>query len=248
MRSSTSRWAVSGRRRPDSARSWTRCARPGPLHARLRAGRPPGHPRHGHHTTRARPHPPPALRSHRPGRGRPPSRRSWTRSCRTTAASPSPAPSSRAWPAPPARPSRPSTRSCAAGTAGSPSTPTPRGAPRARAARERELFVLGDGGVGTALRAAGRGLGPRAALPAPRLPMPSGSPSPAAGCGPGPSASSPRRPLRFQGARVAVIAYGAPPAVSPPRSPAAGVHPVLLGAAWFIAQARKQRALWESAT
>ncbi|MGQ0508592.1 MAG: shikimate dehydrogenase [Myxococcaceae bacterium] len=54
--------------------------------------------------------------------------------------------------------------------------------------------------------------------------------------------------LRFASARVAVIAYGAPGRlVAKEVRERAGV-PVLLGAAWLIAQARGQRRLWESGT
>lgn len=53
--------------------------------------------------------------------------------------------------------------------------------------------------------------------------------------------------LAFEGARVAIIAYGAPG-----RRIAAEIHrrggvPVALGACWFVAQARRQRELWENA-
>ena len=53
--------------------------------------------------------------------------------------------------------------------------------------------------------------------------------------------------LRFQGARVAVVAYGAPGRKIAAAIRARGGQPVLLGARWFIAQARRQKELWESA-
>ena len=49
------------------------------------------------------------------------------------------------------------------------------------------------------------------------------------------------------GARVAVIAYGAPGRTIAAQVRARGGQPVMLGARWFIAQARRQKALWESA-
>ncbi|WP_211486871.1 shikimate dehydrogenase [Corallococcus exiguus] len=54
--------------------------------------------------------------------------------------------------------------------------------------------------------------------------------------------------LRFQGARVAVIAYGAPGRRVAAEIVRRGGTPLLLGAAWFVAQARRQRQLWETAT
>jgi hypothetical protein len=53
--------------------------------------------------------------------------------------------------------------------------------------------------------------------------------------------------LRFESARVAVVAYGAPALAIAAVVRARGGEPVLLGARWFIAQARAQRALWASA-
>lgn len=109
----------------------------------------------------------------------------------------------------------------------------------------RELFVLGDGGVGTALRAAATQTGHalrflrRAAI---------SEPLSGAGVWTWPERVEPPEGLRFEGARVAVIAYGAPARRIASDITRRGGTPVLLGAAWFIAQARKQRALWESAT
>ena len=109
----------------------------------------------------------------------------------------------------------------------------------------REAFVLGDGGASAALRAvapeAGRALRflRRADISAPLSgdgvwTWPDRVPSPEA--------------LRFEGARVAVIAYGAPARRIAADITRRGGTPLLLGAAWFIAQARQQRTLWESAT
>lgn len=54
--------------------------------------------------------------------------------------------------------------------------------------------------------------------------------------------------LRFNSARVAVVAYGAPARTIAARIRELGGEPLMLGARWFIAQARRQRQLWESAT
>jgi len=53
--------------------------------------------------------------------------------------------------------------------------------------------------------------------------------------------------LRFEGARVAVIAYGPPGREIGRRIRALGGMPLFMGPRWFIAQARRQRALWERA-
>lgn len=53
--------------------------------------------------------------------------------------------------------------------------------------------------------------------------------------------------LRLDGCRVAVIAYGAPARVIASRVRELGGTPLRLGPRWFIAQARRQRALWETA-
>lgn len=53
--------------------------------------------------------------------------------------------------------------------------------------------------------------------------------------------------LRFHDARVAVVAYGAPARKIAAVIRARGGTPVMLGARWFIAQARRQKTLWESA-
>ncbi|RKH53819.1 shikimate dehydrogenase [Corallococcus sp. AB049A] len=63
-----------------------------------------------------------------------------------------------------------------------------------------------------------------------------------------PDRVAPPENLRFQGARVAVIAYGAPGRRVAAEIVRRGGTPLLLGAAWFVAQARRQRQLWETAT
>ncbi|HZI12374.1 MAG TPA: shikimate dehydrogenase [Myxococcus sp.] len=111
--------------------------------------------------------------------------------------------------------------------------------------RAKEAFVLGDGGATAALRAVageadcGLRVLRRADIQAPltgagvwtwpdRVPVPEG--------------------LRFEQARVAIIAYGAPGRRIAAEILRRGGTPVPLGAAWFVAQARRQRQLWETAT
>jgi hypothetical protein len=109
----------------------------------------------------------------------------------------------------------------------------------------REAFVLGDGGASAALRAVAREAGCHLRfLRRAHITEPLSSP----GIWTWPDRVPPPEPLRFQGARVAVIAYGAPGRRIAAEIVRRGGIPVLLGAAWFIAQARMQRALWESAT
>jgi hypothetical protein len=117
----------------------------------------------------------------------------------------------------------------------------------ARAVLERlgggELFVLGDGGVGAALRAVASAHDRlrflrRAAITEPLQ---------GTGIWTWPDRVPPPETLRFEGARVAVIAYGAPARRIATEITRRGGVPLLLGAAWFIAQARRQRAMWETA-
>jgi hypothetical protein len=109
----------------------------------------------------------------------------------------------------------------------------------------RDLFVLGDGGASAAIRAVGSEAGHqlrflrRAEISGPL----SGS-----GIWTWPDRVPPPDALRFQGARVAVIAYGAPARRIAAEITRRGGTPLLLGAAWFIAQARQQRTLWETAS
>jgi len=53
--------------------------------------------------------------------------------------------------------------------------------------------------------------------------------------------------LRLDGARVAVIAYGKPAWGLAQKIGQLGGKPCMLGATWFVAQAREQRRLWENA-
>ncbi|MFY0522398.1 shikimate dehydrogenase [Archangium gephyra] len=109
----------------------------------------------------------------------------------------------------------------------------------------REVFVLGDGGASAAIRVVGAETGcqlrflRRAEISAPL----SGS-----GIWTWPDRITPPDALRFEGARIAVIAYGAPARRIATEITRRGGTPLLLGAAWFIAQARQQRALWETAS
>jgi hypothetical protein len=109
----------------------------------------------------------------------------------------------------------------------------------------REAFVLGDGGASAAIRVVASEVGCQL-----RFLRRAGISEPLTGSGiwTWPDRITPPDALRFEGARVAVIAYGAPARRIAAEITRRGGTPVLLGAAWFIAQARRQRALWESAT
>ena len=110
----------------------------------------------------------------------------------------------------------------------------------------REAFVLGDGGASAALRTVASEDGH--SLRFLRRAELGTEPLSGAGVWTWPDRVPAPESLRFQGARVAVIAYGAPGRRIALEITRRGGTPVLLGAAWFVAQARKQRALWESAT
>jgi 3-dehydroquinate dehydratase len=109
----------------------------------------------------------------------------------------------------------------------------------------REAFVLGDGGSTAALRAVAGDMDcqlrilKRAEIREPLT---------GAGVWTWPDRVPPPEELRFDRARVAVIAYGAPGRRVAKEISRRGGTPVMLGAAWFIAQARRQRELWETAT
>ena len=109
----------------------------------------------------------------------------------------------------------------------------------------REAFVLGDGGSTAALRAVAVELGcPLHILKRAEI----HEPLTGTGVWTWPDRINPPEGLRFDGARVAVIAYGAPGRRVAKEISRRGGTPVMLGAAWFIAQARRQRELWETAT
>lgn len=110
---------------------------------------------------------------------------------------------------------------------------------------EGPVTVLGEGGVADALQEAAQGrwaltFVKRGAVPAAAV---SGS-----AVWTWPVQLEAPAGLRFEGARVAVIAYGAPGLAIAAKVRALGGTPVRLGPRWFIAQARRQRQLWESAT
>lgn len=107
-----------------------------------------------------------------------------------------------------------------------------------------DILVLGDGGVGAALRAVATG---RDRLRFLRRDAISETVKGTV-IWTWPDRITPPEALRFEGARVAVIAYGAPARRIATEITRRGGVPLLLGAAWFIAQARRQRALWETAS
>ncbi|EAU63451.1 hypothetical protein [Stigmatella aurantiaca] len=109
----------------------------------------------------------------------------------------------------------------------------------------QEAFVLGDGGSTAALRAISADEG--CSL---RVLKRSDIAGPLAGMGiwTWPDRVPPPESLHFDRARVAVIAYGAPGRRIATEILRRGGTPILLGAAWFVAQARRQRELWETAT
>jgi hypothetical protein len=109
----------------------------------------------------------------------------------------------------------------------------------------RLVTVLGDGGVTGALREAAEQLGvtltvlQRATV---------GDVVRGAAVWTWPASVDAPAALRFEHALVAVIAYGAPARTIAARVQQLGGTPLRLGPRWFIAQARRQRALWESST
>jgi hypothetical protein len=108
-----------------------------------------------------------------------------------------------------------------------------------------EALVLGDGGSTAALRAISEEMGCRL-----RILKRAEIREPLSGAvvWTWPDRVRPPEELRFDRARVAVIAYGAPGRSVAKEISRRGGTPVMLGAAWFIAQARRQRELWETAT
>jgi len=111
--------------------------------------------------------------------------------------------------------------------------------------RSSEAFVLGDGGASAALRSVAPELGVRL-----RFLRRADISSPLSGPGiwTWPDRVPPPESLRLEGSHIAVIAYGAPARLIASEITRRGGTPLLLGAAWFIAQARRQRALWETAS
>lgn len=112
-------------------------------------------------------------------------------------------------------------------------------------ANSKQVTVLGDGGVTGALREAAEQLG--VVLTVKRHAEANGSISGAV-VWTWPATVSPPPGLRFENALVAVIAYGRPARVIAATVRERGGTALRLGPRWFIAQARRQRSLWESAT
>ncbi len=125
----------------------------------------------------------------------------------------------------------------------------------------REVMVLGEGGVADALREAARSLSidlrftkRDGSLPLRGRVAEAREGRHDAGCREEhtflwtwPPQVAPPPGLRLDGARVGVITYGQPAQRIAARIRGLGGTPVFLGSRWFIAQARAQRALWESA-
>lgn len=113
------------------------------------------------------------------------------------------------------------------------------------ALQAREVFVLGDGGTAAALRAAASDLGCTL-----RILRREDAEGPLSGAivWTWPDHVPPPESLRFENARVAVIAYGPPGRRVASEIERRGGTALALGEAWFDAQAQKQRTLWESAT
>jgi shikimate kinase len=112
----------------------------------------------------------------------------------------------------------------------------------------REVTVLGEGGVADALRAAAARLGISLRFEK-RVPLPLGGRVHASGLGSYLWTWPPHlevTPPNLHGARVGVITYGRPAQTIAMCIRKHGGIPVFLGSRWFIAQARAQRALWES--
>jgi hypothetical protein len=109
----------------------------------------------------------------------------------------------------------------------------------------RTVTLLGDGGVGPALRAAASEQGRRVHVLR-RADAPGAQVGGAAVWTWPPELVPPD--FGLSGAKVAVISYGAAGRQVAEQIRARGGVPVPLGARWFIRQARAQRALWEGST
>lgn len=109
-----------------------------------------------------------------------------------------------------------------------------------------KVTVLGDGGVTAALRVAASNLSlelevlTRAQI--------TSQPIRGAVVWTWPALVTVPESLRFEGAKVAVISYGVPARAIVKEITARGGTPLRLGPRWFIAQARRQRTIWESAS
>jgi shikimate kinase len=110
----------------------------------------------------------------------------------------------------------------------------------------KQLTVLGDGGVTDALRVAAAEQG--VALTVLRREQLTDRPISGTVLWTWPATVEVPSWLHFEEAEVIVIAYGAPAQRIAREIRARGGTPRRLGPRWFIAQARQQRALWETAT
>lgn len=108
--------------------------------------------------------------------------------------------------------------------------------------RATEVTVLGGGGVLPPLEAAARELGVR--LTVLRRGDPFGAPLRGVVLWTWPASVAPPEGLRFDGAQVAVIAYGEPARRLGAVIRALGGAPRWYGPRWLVAQARAQRAAW----
>lgn len=110
---------------------------------------------------------------------------------------------------------------------------------------EGPVTVLGEGGVADALVEAAGSRWPLAFVRRSQVPS---APVRGRAVWTWPAQLEAPEGLRFEDASVAVIAYGAPGLAIARKVRELGGRPVRLGPRWFIAQARRQRQLWESAT
>lgn len=108
---------------------------------------------------------------------------------------------------------------------------------------ESRVTVLGDGGVGAALRTAAG-----TAYHLTFVRFAEAATIDGAAVWTWPATLAPPSRLRFSGGRVAIIAYGKPGATIAREIRARGGTPVRVGVQWFIAQARAQREFWSRAT
>jgi|GEM_PF-499323 len=113
-----------------------------------------------------------------------------------------------------------------------------------KALGEKEVVVLGQGGVAIALKEAAKQLGVLLRFISAKEAQ---GPLQGAVVWTWPSHVEPPAGLRFEGARVALIAYGKPAWVLAEKISRLGGKPCMLGATWFVAQARGQRQLWKEA-
>jgi hypothetical protein len=109
----------------------------------------------------------------------------------------------------------------------------------------KKVTLLGAGGAAAALGLAAVGLGME--LPSVRRGEVSDRPVRGTAIWTWPAHLSVPAGLRFEGARVAIIAYGLPAQAIAREIASRGGTPLRLGPRWLIAQARRQRTLWATA-